>query len=77
MISGTTLIRRALNRRRSDIPSLAKELYIAPEALETFVSNDKAQLGPKVLDALAKRLLGGGVTFDPDLNLIRMAAKRE
>ena len=76
-VSGTTLIRRALNQaHRRSIPALARELGISVLALETFAANDKALLGPRVLDHLANRLLGGGATYDHDQNLVRMAAER-
>jgi hypothetical protein len=33
-------------------------------------------LGPRALDHLAKRLLGGGAAYDADQEVVRMAAER-
>jgi hypothetical protein len=77
-VSGTTLIRRALNtrNRRVSIATLARELDVSIVALEMFASSDKALLGPRALDHLAKRLLGGGAAYDADQEVVRMAAER-
>jgi hypothetical protein len=74
MISGTTLLRRALNtrNRKVSIAVLARDLDVSVVALELFATDDEALLPPRVLDALAKRLLGS--TYDEDRNVVRLTS---
>jgi hypothetical protein len=76
MISGTTLIRRALNtrNRKVSIAVLARELDVSVVALELFATDDEALLPPRVLDALAKRLLGG--SYDAECDVVSVVTER-
>jgi hypothetical protein len=74
VVSGTTLIRRALNtrNRKVSIATLARELDVSVVALELFASDDKALIPDRVLKHLARRLPGG--TYDEDRNVVRLTS---